>query len=57
MTPRDVLDRLTPDQRTELASICIEYLDPATLHSILLEKFTEDDRLELGLRIKQSVPQ
>ena len=53
MTPRDVLERLTLDQRTEIAGICLESLPADTIYSLLLANLTEDDLLELGLRIKQ----
>lgn len=53
MTPRDVLERLILDQRSEIASICLESLDVDTVFNLLLVNLTEDELLELGLRIKQ----
>lgn len=53
MTPRDVLERLTLDERSEIASICMESLDMDTVYNLLLLNLTEDELLELGLRIKQ----
>ena len=54
MTPREVLSRLTPDQRAEIALICIETMDVDTIYPILQEALVEDELLELGLRIKHA---
>ena len=54
MTAREVLSRLTPEQRAEIALICIETMDVDTLYPILQEALVEDELLELGLRIKHA---
>lgn len=53
MTAREVLSRLTPEQRAEIAVICLETMDAAAVYPILQEALIEDDLLELGLRIKR----
>jgi hypothetical protein len=52
MTPREVLERLTSEQRTEIALICVETMDVDTIYPMLQEALTEDELLEIGLRIK-----
>jgi hypothetical protein len=54
MTAREVLCLLTPDQRAEIALICIETMDVDTLYPVLQEALVEDELLELGLRIKHA---
>ena len=53
MTAREVLERLTPVQRAEIAAICIESMDADVLHDVLRASCTDEELLELGLRIKK----
>lgn len=55
MTPRDVIERLTLDQRSEIASICMESLEVGNIWDILQLNLTQDELLEIGLRIRQEV--
>lgn len=40
MTPRDVIERLTLDQRVEIAAICMESLPVDTIFNLLLLTLT-----------------
>jgi len=55
MTPRDVLDRLTPEQRFEIASICLETMDLDAVWGLIRTHMTELDLYKIGLRIKLKV--
>lgn len=55
MTPRDVIERLTLDQRAEIAAICMESLDVDAVWDILHFVSTEDELLDIGLRIRTRI--
>lgn len=53
MTAREVIERLTLVQRAEIAAICLESLDADVLYDVLRASCTDDELLELGLRIRK----
>lgn len=55
MTPRDVLDRLTVEQRYEIAVICLEALTPDLIAGVLQRATTEDELAEVGIEIRRLV--
>jgi hypothetical protein len=52
MTPRDVIDRFTPEQCYEIASICLERLPPERIAQLLRETCTQDDFTVVGLAMR-----
>ncbi len=56
MTPRDVIDRLTLEQRAEIAMICMERLDVNVIFDLLSATLGENEMLEIGLRIRHGLP-
>jgi len=55
MTAREVLERLTPEQRFDIAIICTEMMPLDDIWEMLRVVLTEDEKMEMGLRIKNSV--
>jgi hypothetical protein len=55
MTANEVLERLTPEQRYDIAAICVETMDVEAVWNLVRCGLAEDELLELGLRIKQGV--
>jgi hypothetical protein len=55
MTAHEVLERLTPEQRYDIAAICVETMDVEAVWNLVRCGLAEDELLELGLRIKQGV--
>lgn len=55
MTPRDVINRLTPTECGEIAAICLERIPPEAVVDCLLSALTEDELLEVGLRLKRAI--